>query len=226
METKLFIHVGLMRTGTTFLQRRVFPKIKNINYNGKPRIENVQIKEGMVNLISREGLSAGPGRRRVIEPLKPKQRFIAADRLKAIFPDAKIIVGVRDKESWLQSFYRQQLKGGGWMSWEEFMNYCDGWLDFDKYINYLKKLFDDVYVYRFEDLKANPESVVKGICDFMGVEMPDCDLNPRNASYTDYQLKTMTGFNKLCRSLFGDYIARELHEGLRLAIDFVRRDRL
>lgn len=33
---KIIFHIGYPRTGTTYLQEKVFPKINNINFIGKP----------------------------------------------------------------------------------------------------------------------------------------------------------------------------------------------
>ena len=40
LDNKIVFHLGLPRTGTTFLQESIFPKINGINYLLKPSLIN------------------------------------------------------------------------------------------------------------------------------------------------------------------------------------------
>ena len=54
----LFLHIGLHKTGTTFLQQAVFPKWQGINYIPEDKLEFlVRMDEKQDYLLSREGLS-------------------------------------------------------------------------------------------------------------------------------------------------------------------------
>ncbi|MFW6134893.1 MAG: sulfotransferase [Elusimicrobiota bacterium] len=225
MDTDIFIHVGLHKTGTTFLQKEIFPKLENCNYIDKAKLENITIEQGKINLISREGLSVSPDKFKLKRSIKPEARFVTAERLKLLFPDAKIIVGVRDKESWINSLYKERVKGEGFITKDEYVKNLDkDFLDFDKYINHLEKLFSDVYVYKFEQLKDEPDRFVKGICNFIGVEVPRYSLETHNKGYTERQIKTILNLDKILSHIFGDFVARKLHVLLRYAIDYVRKD--
>ena len=54
----MIVHVGLHKTGTTFLQREIFPKIKNVNYNRD--VFWVKNYKNKINVISNEWLSGQP----------------------------------------------------------------------------------------------------------------------------------------------------------------------
>ena len=110
---KIVIHVGLHKTGTSFLQAEIFPKIKNVNYIGMLRYGS-KIYEDKLNIISDEELSVNPH----LPPCHGNyfdsgQRNVIAERLQSIFPNAKIILGIRNKDTWLRSVYSQYVKGGG-----------------------------------------------------------------------------------------------------------------
>ena len=175
--SKIFIHVGLPKTGTTYLQKYVFPKIKNITYvsplnTSMPNyILSVETDDKPI-LISDEYLSI----HHFIDAkghLHPS-RYTILDNLKKLFPDANIILVLRKKEDWLNSFYVQYLKSvyRPTISFEEFKRKLEenGTLDFEEYIDYLQKNFERVLVLNYEELKENPYQFVKKICDFMDIE--------------------------------------------------------
>ena len=132
----IIIHVGLHKTGTSFLQAEIFPRIKNVNYIGMLKY-GTKIYDDKLNIISDEELSVNPH----LPPCHSDyfdsgQRYVIAERLHSIFPDAKIILGIRNKDSWLRSVYSQYVKGGGVHDFDSFVaNVFDHrFLDFDSYI--------------------------------------------------------------------------------------------
>jgi len=187
---ELYIHVGLPKTGTTFLQEEIFKKMKNIRYIRDLDITSY-VLDDRKTIISHENLAG------VSNPSPASHRFIIADYLHKLFPDAKIIVGIRDKDSWLYSLYSQHIRNGGSLSFEEFLAKFDKrCLDFEEYISYLKSLFSEVYVYRFEDLIRNKAEFVKKLCDFIGEPVPRYKDKKRRVSLKSYQLKTIRFINK------------------------------
>jgi hypothetical protein len=140
----LLIHIGYQKTGSTWLQRELFthpelgffPLVKNgcgiepgskqtkqggspflfppdFAFNGSQVREKLrkemQWNENRMNVISSEALSghASVGYTNAAE---------IADRLYQVFPEAKILVGVREQASMISSLYHQYLKMGGTLS--------------------------------------------------------------------------------------------------------------
>ena len=165
----IILHLGLPKTGTTWMQSEIFGKLKNINYIHKFELGSIIPDNNKKTIISMESLSGIPF------PSYPAEtRYVLADRLKVCFPEAKIVIGFRDKEKWKKSVYKQYVIGGRTLSKVRFLEKLDdGFLDFDKYINYLNILFKDVYVYQFEDLVKDKHVFVKNLCTFMNVEEPN-----------------------------------------------------
>jgi len=196
MVGDVIVHVGLHKTGTTFLQQMVFPKLMGVNFvnlTGTVRYDilGVDVKPG-INLISREGLSGHP-----FEPDRALyfERDVIARNLKKVFPSARIIVGVRDKDAWVKSLYKQyfKMKPGG--TFNGFMKVFDKrYLDFEGYISLLESLFSDVYVYHYENLKDDFDGFIDGIVDFVGVSRPSGITNVvYNRSLSDGQEKLLGG---------------------------------
>ena len=195
---KLFIHVGLPKTGTTFLQQEVFPKIENVNFAMFPDYRTT-LYPNKINIIGDEFLSHVsymPGR-------DANQRFEIAKRLQGSYPDAKIIIGIRDQKSWLRSLYNQYVRAGGiheYDYWFENMFNKD-FLDTESYINFLKKSFKKgVYVYRFEDMKKNYSVWIKDLCDFIGCDVPKIERKKHNVGWGKNRIKIALFFNKFFKS--------------------------
>lgn len=127
--TEIYLHIGLPKTGTTFLQRQIFPNLDGIFdvYNEAPEVfswirdaletTNTEIeRSGLMDriqrrlaviredkiLISHENIS-GNG---VLDHADIQLR---AERLKELFPAAKIIVTLRRQADFIESLYKQSL---------------------------------------------------------------------------------------------------------------------
>lgn len=212
-DIDVVLHVGLHKTATTFLQQEVFPKLDrcdSVNYvnlsggNNYDDILAVPIQERKINIISREKLSGVPY---IIED-KPylsrvEARMLIARRLANVFLGARVLVGVRDKDDWLRSVFRQQSKMNPvYSSYRYFRDelFHDELLDFEGYIELLKELFSDVYVYRYEDLKEDYMSFVDGICRWIGVETPGGIENQvYNRGWSESQRQIVSAVTNMAR---------------------------
>lgn len=184
-QPKIFVHIGLPKTGTTFLQEKVFPKM-DINFICKENLAIAKLSSKKVNLISDEDLSHKLDTFGV-------NRYEIAYRIHKLFPNAKIIIVFREKEKWLKSIYNQYLKSvyRPYMPFDKFKETMieNGALKFENYEQFLRRLFPNVLTLQFEDMKKDVYGFVSKICDFMGVEVPEFDAKPVNTSLTEKQLK-------------------------------------
>ena len=188
---EIIIHVGFPRTGTTFLQEQIFGKLRNVCLIRSIRFPDwFRCRDKVI--ISHESLSF----RHYDSPAEEK--FTVANALKRIFPDAKIIVGIRDAQSWLRSLYSQYIREGGTKTFDEFYkNFDKHHLDFDRYISHLRSLFDQVFVYRFEDFKRDKYRIIKEICDFIDEPVPVIDDIRYRPSLTERQIRAYRLINSL-----------------------------
>lgn len=125
---KVFIHVGLHKTASTFLQEKVFPVLTQTTYVGRPYTQqneafnklqyaddslyhpNCMLQElekikGDRILFSDELFSGIPESNYL-------NRSTIADRFQALFPEAEIILFIRGQADILLSHYYQSVKIG------------------------------------------------------------------------------------------------------------------
>ncbi|RLF37311.1 MAG: hypothetical protein DRM99_00700 [Thermoplasmata archaeon] len=193
---EIIFHIGLHKTGTTFLQRYVFPKLKNVNLfctDGRPFNGIEDLEKDKINLISIENLSGSPFSSNEFT------RYTIMEELAKLYPNAKIIVTFRNKNSWLKSLYSQYIKTGGTYTYPEWRKkiFNDKYLDFEEYEKLLKEKFKEVLVLKFEQLKSNPEEYIKKICDFIGVDVPDYEIKIVGKKFSDKQLEILRIMNHL-----------------------------
>ena len=134
------IHIGYHKTGTTWLQKRVFPDARaGFSFVGDPdavRSALVAINPfdfdpgavrerfgpgieeaeggGLVPVLSHERLSGSPY-------AGGHDSRITADPLAEAFPGARILVSIREQKSVILSIYKQYLRWGGAASIEQFL---------------------------------------------------------------------------------------------------------
>ncbi len=173
IESKMdvVIHVGLHRTGSTFLQKEVFPKLQNVNFicqynmNSRNQLLAVKLDENKINLISEEGLT----RHNFMDDNETSMIEIS-DRIYRVFPTARIILVLRDRKEWLSSLYKMNCRYS-FDSWFDNVFDKDD-LDFDGYVDHIRGLFNDVLVLDYGLLRDDPDVFVKQVCDFIGVDVP------------------------------------------------------
>lgn len=209
-----FIHVGFHKTATTWFQNNVFSEHPQIQYLGKaypdhPSYRMSELKEQIISEpdttfsvkrtqerlgtilqdhplngyrtrgMSYEGLSAG-------DNWFGGRTFYVADRLRKVFNDfnVKIILGIREQRSMIESMYSEYVKLGGSESLDRLLfspfNDADDILDKLKYgpvIKYYQETFgsNNVKVYLFERFQQEKDRVLSEICDFLGVNPPELD---------------------------------------------------
>ncbi|RLF30481.1 MAG: hypothetical protein DRJ99_02410 [Thermoplasmata archaeon] len=217
---KIILHLGMPKTGSTFLQWDFFRYARDINFLFKKEglkkllmeIRNIdkdidyeEIKQKFSqylvndkpNLVSEENLYCSMWDKR-------DDRFILLDRIKHIFPNAKIIIGIRDKKKALVSWYKQYVAVGGTFSFDDFIDKVMNLnkLNYEPYIQKLHELFgaDNVFVFTMSDLIKNRNETVRKLCEFIGCQIPQYKVWKRNVGYGKNQLKISLFLNQFFKS--------------------------
>lgn len=194
--SNVFIHVGLPKTATTFLQKEIFAKFEDVNYIGRWNIKT-ELKKDTINIISDETLY---GCADATYNNNIDIRQIILDKLKLMYPNAKIIVGIREKEKWKKSLYNHYVKAGGYLPYDKWLTKINvDYFDMESYIKDLKKKFKLVYVYNFDDIK-NQNKFVENLCNFMELPIPMFTNKLHNVSLTKMQLKILRILNRVIYS--------------------------
>jgi hypothetical protein len=201
----LYIHVGLRKTATTWLQNIVF-KDCSLNYLGKTEdsypewllkwhylddyafekeknnirdILYTLLKPDIPTLISSEAFT------------NTGVIYNQALRIKDIYPDTRIIITLRDPVALLKSHYKHDVADGQYFM--DLVNYLD-WertpfdllkrkpiylpdFYFNENIDYYQELFgfDNVCLLKYEDMNKDPFSFFEKLGDFLGIHFYGID---------------------------------------------------
>lgn len=198
---QLFVHLGLHKTATTYLQVDVFPYLRDMHYiNGNDREllpwkRRMYMQDPLVfdvararneilgrlggdrNLLSTEALSGSPMSQYL-------DRDLILQKLKAMFPDARIILGIRAQQDIIWSLYKNYVRKGGTCRLDQMLDPYGtdlgrDFIDLDTYrygpyLDRISNLFgpDNLHVIVFEHLTTDREGLLRRLLDFLGVE---CD---------------------------------------------------
>ena len=197
----IIIHIGLHKTGTTYLQYNFFPRLEKVLYaHGNsffvPWRDQVET-DNCHMLLSYEGFSGTAWNMNGIKGIENDHTWIKSFEtnvinLKRFFPTAVILVFFRKQGDLLLSMYKQYLHEGGTLPLKEFYNggkiMSQADLSFTKRINILNKNFDKVYFLNYETFKKKGNDY---LVDFFNIEF-DIRTSQKNIASTQ-ENKSISG---------------------------------
>ena len=195
VNKEIYFHVGIAKTGTTFLQYRVFPKFEGIYYIQRTRYKRalkiIRAKKHARYLVSREF------------DLHLEQ---AAESFSSSFPDTKPIIVFRRQDSYIASQYRRFVKNGFTGKFTEFIDldndtgfFKKKYLEFFNQIQLLEKYFNPKpLVLFYEDLRSEPVTFIEKLARQLNVsiDIKNVNLDKKHSSYSEKQLKAMMSLGK------------------------------
>ena len=199
-ETPLLIHVGYHKTGTTWLQRILFKPA----YGYYPLMEHQEIYDRIVrphgllfdptparSAIERRRAQGAPGGADLISseilvgnPFHGgRESDDLARRLKAIAPNARILVTIREQLRAATSVYMQYLNRCGTVTPREFFSddpvigyvtFAPEHLDYHRLVKLYIELFgaENVHVMTQEALARDAVAFARELADFAGLRAP------------------------------------------------------
>ena len=208
---EVFLHLGLHKTATGTLQRQFFPACSDLDVfttivpemkvfvelvTRKDPIyfdaENVRkvicpiLSKQKANLLSNESFSGPPYAGGFEYGLDHRSSVIS--NLKAVFPNAKIILVLRRQDALARSLYRQYLKSGGTRSVRRFYGMDGPIMSIDRffyspYVDAVKALFPaGVLLLAFEEFVEDQAAFLRKLTDFIGIKFPSILLRKENAT--------------------------------------------
>ncbi|MBD3414015.1 MAG: hypothetical protein GF421_06265 [Candidatus Aminicenantes bacterium] len=197
---KIFFHVGLAKTGTTYLQHKFFPKLKGIKYIQRTQYRNFKY----VRIIKKTDFDKYLISNEFDRQLKKEVTNIAS-----VFPQAKIIIVLRRHDSWIASQYKRRIKNGYSFSFNEFIDLENDqgfWkqkdLCFYPMLQMIERAFQSKpLVLFYHELREDPYLFLEKISNFLGAsfDKESVDLTPKHRAFNEKQLKVIRKFS---RSLF------------------------
>jgi hypothetical protein len=178
---EVFFHIGMHKTATSWLQRRLFPNVEGVRLLGSKKLDEIaraletfgaQPDHAGVIVISHEGLGGtiswertpGATYARLVENLSA---------LMQLRPDAAVIVGYREQSRWLASAFAQRTRKDQSVTWQGYLSRFS--LEELRWCNNLKliqSLCPSVFPFLYEELAESPEIFVGDLCRFLGKSPP------------------------------------------------------
>ena len=210
MKGQFFIHIGLPKTATTFLQWNVFPRIENVEFLGKAKqvdFYDVYNSPHDKFLISHEHLLACPSKRYPNGWLDEFGSRLA--KLARRFPSAKIMLSFRAHEALLTSYYKEYISKPGrpYLTLDQFFDVHNNQgfvrhedLIFSDLIEMVERHFDEKpFVYLFDDVVRRLPVFLTDLAVFLGERTPDASTVQRdkvNPGVGYYQAKILVKLNQ------------------------------
>jgi hypothetical protein len=186
----IFFHVGTSKTGSTFLQNRIFPLLKGIAYIPTNKYRNIyteieKIKQNSI-LVSREF---------------DRQFEEEIEKFSNNYINVTPIIVFRRHDQYLASQYRRFIKNGyrgeinAFFDLENDAGYFKKvHFNYSYQINYLSQKFNQKPLVLFYDsLKENPEKFVLKLSQHLNssLDVNTVNFNKKHGSYNEKQLKVI-----------------------------------
>jgi len=193
---EIYFHVGTGKTGSTFLQARIFPLLEGIYYIPTNRYHKVFLEIEKCSsskiLVSREF---------------DQQLEREIKRFSEKHPNTTPFIVFRRHDSYIASQYRRFVKNGFTGNFQAFFDLKNnkGYfrqedLNYKRQIVLLKKYFTkEPVVFNYEELKENPHLFTQKWAEIMGCSLKSEKVNwqKKHTSYSEHQLKVIKQFGKI-----------------------------
>lgn len=208
-KKRIIFHIGLPKTGTTFLQQNVFPYLKNINYYdcvGQKGQKGdfseyynpcyLKMKDG-INLVSDERIT---GKGFIKFPyVSIIDRLLILNQIYG--NNIEIILVTRNKKELYKSLYKQYAKHmygiNDYETWKK-ENLDPEIKEYDMLAFLVWFLWPDQHlILDYSELRQNQDRFIQRICNFIGVDFPEnYNRNKVYVSPDDDQIKSIIKINK------------------------------
>ncbi|WP_299338550.1 hypothetical protein [uncultured Psychroserpens sp.] len=230
MDRTSIIHIGYFKTGTTWFQHVFFPKVTNAVFSNQANAsldDNLIItrpydfssekvskhidqlfpeRTSRTLILSRERLSGHPF-------TGGYDAKIIADRLKETYPNATIVIFIREQKKAIISTYKEYVKRGGTAPFDKWIfthertipGFQLDYFNYHKQIKYYLELFgvSQVKVYAYEDFKDHPKEFLEAFSKELNLEidLSNFDFSKKvNKGFSTGALKLIRWSNKFSKS--------------------------
>ena len=195
-SSEIYFHVGTGKTGSTFLQARIFPLLNGIYYIPTNRyhkiFQEIEKSSSTKILISRE----------FDQQLEREVKCFSKK-----YPNTTPIIVFRRHDSYIASQYRRFVKNGFTGNFQAFFDlqknegyFKQSDLDYKSQVALLKKKFTkELIVFDYKDFKENAQNFTLKWTEIMSCSLDNKKVNwsRKHVSYSEHQLKVIKKFGKL-----------------------------
>ncbi len=203
------IHIGYPKTATTWFQINFYPWVRNYQYSDREvvkkelifrnaiELNSDSVYRGQQNLIICEEMLIGSVQNGALHGLLMEKN---ARRIKRYFPDAEIVIFIRNQFELIKSSWLQYLRTGGTLSFRKFLfpsrklNQINQFFLFDftffefsRIIEFYRSVFGEqkIHVFLFEEFRENPGNFLKNYAEQfnLSIDLGQINLGLRKSSF-------------------------------------------
>lgn len=198
------VHIGFHKTATTWFQKVLYPSVRNFAYVDRVKVKRAFLRDtpfsfdparawdvlelpgGKPPILCEEELSGYLHNGGLGGLLSAE----VARRIKAVLPDARIVVFIRAQPSMIAATYQQYIRGGGTRAVRRYLwaeRYLRGaaaepykiprfsfdHFEYDRLIAHYDGLFgrEDVLVVPYEEFRRRPDATIAGMAERLGMDV-------------------------------------------------------
>jgi hypothetical protein len=224
----------MQKTGSTWLQQLIFPQIQSLDIIYKDSFrESIYKWQNKNLLVSYENYVGFPHyvEERLLNGFMSTRRN-ALRNLGELFPNANVVLVLREQVSFIKSLYNQYIKVGGSISFSEYI-YGEGKyslekdaLKYENLINEIRECIDgEILVVNFSLFKENKKKFGSVISEFLdakeNIDFESSGSRSVNKSLTNRQILLLRRINSVFKNKYspkGIYLPRPIYKALRAAI--------
>lgn len=175
-DNRAFIHLGMTKTGSSYIQQRIFSQVRNSNYY-HDEIDDVTEAMTRGDHVVTFAKPVDPSKKSIFshESLHGRPAAKAAPLLKRTFGEASILIVLREPAQWVESFYFQRIRNGEtrdpstWL--KENKNNLSRQLNIDKLREEYSAVFgvDNFHILPYEMLSLDPTEFFRRLASISGL---------------------------------------------------------
>tara|TARA_B110001469_G_scaffold120366_1_gene128808 strand:+ start:158 stop:1054 length:897 start_codon:yes stop_codon:yes gene_type:complete len=206
-------HIGLHKTATTWFQENYYPNVEEFTVVDRKTVQDDFIEPHGLNFNAEavaSKYSKDVNYLYVDEELSGNihnaglNGFITkeiAHRIKSVFPQAEVIIFIRNQEDMIRSIYTQYIKKGGTYTLEKYLHHDENnnhrspmfmfeHLNYFNLVTHYRKIFgSNCKVYIYEELLKNNELFLENFCNDLSIkQVKNFDATKRNLSYGPFAI--------------------------------------
>jgi hypothetical protein len=169
----LYFHIGLHKTGTSWLQAVFFPSLEGIEVHRTRSEKHIRALAGSEgrHLITHEAMGGRLASHKA--PGTYRQCLLKGlELIRQVSLTPRVIVGFREQNAWINSAYCQKAKKEAVNPEHYLSTYAPNELCWQEVLSLVDKTATETFPFLYEELSSDPAALVEDMCRFLDVGPP------------------------------------------------------